>query len=64
MTTQAPSIDHLRAVAELRGIDPSDEDLAAVQEFLSFLLPAFEELRRLTPDGTVPAGMFIPTESP
>lgn len=64
MAGEAPSIEHLRSVAALRDIHPSDDDLAAVQGFLEVLLPAFSELERLTPDGTVPAGMFVPTDAP
>ena len=64
MADEAPSIDYLRSAAALQGVHPSDEDLAAVQGFLGVLLPAFRELEGLIPDGTVPAGMFVPTETP
>jgi hypothetical protein len=60
----APSLEHLRAVAALQGVHPSDEDLAAVQGFLGVLLPAFSELDTLSPPGTVPAAMFVPTDQP
>ncbi|MGI9657496.1 MAG: hypothetical protein ACR2OD_01205 [Gaiellaceae bacterium] len=62
MADQAPSIDSLRAAAALQGVHPDDADLIAVQGFLSVLLPAFEGLDELIPDGTVPAGMFVPTD--
>ena len=61
MTGEAPSIEYLRAAAALQGIHPSDEDLAAVQGFLGVLLPAFDGLGALIPDGTVPAAMFVDT---
>ena len=64
MPDPAPSIEHLRAAAALHGIHPSDEDLAAVQGFLEVLLPAFDGLEALIPDGTVPAAIFVPTEAP
>lgn len=64
MPDPPPSIEHLRAVAALQGIHPSDEDLEAVQGFLRVLLPAFDGLEALIPDGTVPAAMFVPTDAP
>ncbi len=64
MADEAPSIEYLRAAAALQGVHPSDEDLEAVQGFLSVLLPAFSELETMTPAGTVPAGMFVPIDQP
>lgn len=57
-----PSLAHLRTLAEAQGVEPTDEDLEAVRAFLAVLLPAFEELERLIPPGTVPAGLFLPPE--
>ena len=57
-----PSIDELRAQAARQGVEPADEDLQRVQAFLTVLLPAFEELERLVPPETVPAGLFLPAE--
>lgn len=57
-----PPIDELRAQAARQGVEPTEEDLARVQAFLAVLLPAFEELGRLVPPGTVPAAMFLPVE--
>ena len=62
MADQAPSIEYLRAAAALQGVHPDDDDLEAVQGFLGVLLPAFEGLDALIPEGTVPAGMFVPTD--
>jgi hypothetical protein len=47
----APSVTpaELRRVAETQGVTPTDEDLEAVLAFLAVLVPAFEELQRLTP---------------
>ena len=64
MSGTAPSLEHLRAVAALHGVHPSDEDLEAVQGFLGVLLPEFAELDTLIPPGTVPAAMFVPTDTP
>lgn len=64
MSDELPSIDYLRAAAALQGVHPADDDLRAAQGFLNVLLPAFAELENLTPEGTVPAGMFVPTEEP
>ena len=57
-----PSLGELRRLAEAQGVAPTDEDLEAVRAFLAGLLPAFEELERLVPPATVPAGLFLPTE--
>lgn len=55
-----PSLAELRSLAEAQGVAPTDEDLEAVRGFLEVLLPAFEELERVVPSGTVPAGLFLP----
>jgi len=49
-------LDDLRALCERQGVSPSDEDLAAVQNFLRVILPALVELERLVPAevGSVP----------
>lgn len=52
-----PTADELRALAALQGVAPTAEDLEAVRGFLAVLLPAFEELERLLPADTVPAGL-------
>ncbi len=63
MADRAPSIEYLRAAAALQGVEPSDEDLDAVQGFLGVLLPAFDVLEDVTPAETVPAAMFVPTDT-
>jgi hypothetical protein len=45
-------------------VHPGDADLEAAQAFLRVLVPQFRALERLVPADTVPAGMFVPTESP
>jgi hypothetical protein len=57
-----PSLAELRTLLEAQGVTPTDADLEAVRTFLDVLLPAFEELERLVPAGTVPAGLFTPPE--
>ena len=64
MGTEAPTVDELRRAAAAQGVDPSDEDLAAVQAFLAVLLPAFDGLHDLVEPGTPPAALFVPTERP
>jgi hypothetical protein len=44
-----PSPAELRQIAKRQGVDPTDEDLEAVRDFLAVLLPAFEELELLVP---------------
>jgi hypothetical protein len=58
-----PSLAELRTLVERQGVTPTDADLRAVQSFLEVLLPAWEEVERLVPPGTVPAGLFMPGES-
>lgn len=57
-----PSLGELRRLAEAQGVAPTDEDLDAVRAFLAVLLPAFEELERIVPPATAPAGLFLPAE--
>lgn len=56
------SLEELRATAARLGVDAGDEDLERVRAFLDVLGPAFEELERLVPAGTVPAGLFLPAD--
>jgi hypothetical protein len=57
-----PSLAELRKLVERQGVTPTDADLEAVRAFLDVLLPAWEELERLIPPDTVPAGLFVPEE--
>lgn len=55
-----PSLDQLRELAKAQGVEPSDEDLQAVSQFLVGLLPAFRALEGLVPPETAPAALFHP----
>jgi hypothetical protein len=57
-----PSLAELRSLVEAQGVTPTDEDLERVRAFLEVLLPACEELERLIPPDTPPAGLFLPPE--
>jgi hypothetical protein len=52
-----PTLDELRVLAELRGVEPTDDDLQRVQAFLDSLLPAFAELEALLDAETAPADL-------
>jgi hypothetical protein len=41
------SLDFLREFAARQGVEPSDEDLEAVQGFLAAILPELERLEQL-----------------
>ena len=41
------SLDFLRELAARQGVEPSDEDLEAVQGFLDAILPELERLEQL-----------------
>ena len=41
------SLDFLREFAARQGVEPSEEDLEAVQGFLDAILPALEHLEQL-----------------
>jgi len=41
------SLDFLREFAARQGVEPSEEDLEAVQGFLDAILPALERLEQL-----------------
>jgi hypothetical protein len=55
MNTESSSVsplEHLRSVAVEQGVHPSDEDLEAVLEFLSRILPALEDIEERLPEET------------
>ncbi|HZP71737.1 MAG TPA: hypothetical protein VFA97_00010 [Gaiellaceae bacterium] len=43
------TVEELRALAHLQGIEADDTDLEAVRDFLAVFLPAVEELAALLP---------------
>jgi hypothetical protein len=50
------SLEELRALARLQGVDPDEADLVAVREFLSVFLPAAGGLSQdLPPEAAIPA---------
>lgn len=59
-----PSPEDMRREVERLGVPATDDDLELVLAFLRVLYPAFEELERLVPPGTVPAGLFVPAGEP
>lgn len=60
MSAEAYSFDFLRQLAWLQGIEPTDADLAAVQTFLTNILPALADLERALPADVVPVGERVP----
>jgi hypothetical protein len=54
VTSQGPSLEVLRAAAEAQGVEPSDEDLEGVRDFLTRILPALHEIERRLPPETAP----------
>ena len=60
MSAEAYSFDFLRQLARLQGIEPTDADLAAVQTFLTNILPALADLERALPADVVPVGERVP----
>lgn len=60
MTGEGYSHDFLRELAGLQGIRPSDADLAAVQTFLTNILPALADLEAALPADVVPVGEKLP----
>ena len=60
MTDEAYSFDFLRQLARLQGIEPTDADLAAVQMFLTTIVPALADIERALPPDVVPVGERVP----
>ncbi len=51
-----PSLEELRAIARVSGVEPDEADLAAVREFLAVFLPAAAALSQdLPPETGLPA---------
>ena len=60
MATDTYSFAFLRELARLQGVEPTDADLAAVQTFLTNILPALADLERGLPDDVVQVGERVP----
>ena len=58
--TQLPSLEELRALARVQGVEPTDADLEGVLGFLRTVLPALRELEQGTGREIPPAGMYLP----
>ena len=52
MGSESSSVERLREQAAAQGILPSDEDLEAVLDFLTRILPALDDIERRLPPET------------
>ena len=59
-STQLPTVEELRALARVQGVEPTDADLEGVLGFLRTVLPALRELEQGTGREILPAGMYLP----
>jgi hypothetical protein len=59
-STPLPSLEELRALARLQGVEPSDADLEGVLGFLATVLPALRDLEERTGRDIPPAGLYLP----
>jgi hypothetical protein len=59
-STQLPTVEELRALARVQGVEPTDADLEGVLGFLRTVLPALRELEQGTGREIPPAGMYLP----
>ncbi|HEY6076866.1 MAG TPA: hypothetical protein VIV36_08495, partial [Gaiella sp.] len=59
-STPLPTLDELRALARVQGVEPSDADLEAVLGFLGTVLPTLRALEDRTGRDIPPAGMYHP----
>lgn len=62
-STPLPTLDELRALARVQGVDPTDGDLEGVLGFLATVLPALRELEEQTGRDVPPAGLYLPPEA-
>jgi hypothetical protein len=59
-STPLPTLDQLRALARVQGVEPTVSDLEGVLGFLRTVLPALRELEEGTSRDVPPAGMYFP----
>jgi hypothetical protein len=59
-STPLPSLEELRALARVQGVEPTDADLEGVLGFLATVLPALRQLEEATARETPPAGLYLP----
>jgi hypothetical protein len=57
-SSPVPTLDQLRALAGLQGVEPTDADLEAVTRFLETILPALAEIESRLGADVAPAGLF------
>jgi hypothetical protein len=62
-STPLPTLDDLRALARVQGVEPTDADLEGVLGFLATVLPALRELEERTGRDVPPAGLYLPPEA-
>jgi hypothetical protein len=62
-STPLPTLDELRALARVQGVEPTDADLEGVLGFLATVLPALRELEEQTGRDVPPAGLYLPPEA-
>jgi hypothetical protein len=60
MSSDSTPVSVLRALAARQGVEPTDDDLEAVQAFLDTILPRLAEVERSLPPGTAPAERVRP----
>ena len=59
-STQLPSLEELRALARVQGVEATDADLEGVLGFLRTVLPDLRALEEGTGRDVPPAGMYLP----
>ena len=59
-STPLPTLEELRALARVQGVEPTDDDLEAVLGFLATVLPSLRELEDATSRAIAPAGLYLP----
>ncbi|HEX2303019.1 MAG TPA: hypothetical protein VHH57_05295 [Gaiella sp.] len=59
-STPLPSLEELRALARVQGVEPTDADLEGVLGFLATVLPSLRELEEATSRTIPPAGLYLP----
>jgi hypothetical protein len=59
-SSPVPSLEELRALARLHGVEPTDADLEGVLGFLRTVLPSLRELEEATGRDVPPAGLYLP----
>jgi len=62
-STPLPTLDELRALARVQGVEPTDADLEGVLGFLATVLPALRELEERTGRDVPPAGLYLSPEA-